>query len=51
MAAENSVTVTLGYTNTEFTRKYKFGGVSASALPNVKAKILADKILKGKRDA
>ncbi len=36
----NSVTLTLGYTGTEFTRKYKFTGVDASALPQVKAKIM-----------
>ena len=37
----NSVTLTLGYSNTEFTRKWKLDGLSAAALPNVKSKILA----------
>lgn len=38
---KNSVTLTLGYSNTEFTRKWKLDGLSAAALPNVKNKILA----------
>lgn len=41
MAATNSVTLTLGYSNTEFTRKYKFTDVESSALPSVKTKIQA----------
>lgn len=38
---KNSVIMTLGYSNTEFTRKFKIDGLSAAALPNVKSKILA----------
>lgn len=41
MAAINSVTLTLGYSNTDFTRKYKFTDVESSALPAVKAKVQA----------
>ncbi len=41
MSATNSVTLTLGYTNTDFTRKYKFTDVEVSALPDVKAKVQA----------
>ena len=41
MAENISVTLTLGYSNTDFTRKYKFGGLSAAALDNVKANALA----------
>ena len=41
MSATNSVTLTLGYTNTDFTRKYKFTDVEVSALPAVKAKVQA----------
>lgn len=41
MSTTNSVTLTLGYTGTDFTRKYKFGGVSAGSLSAVKGNILA----------
>lgn len=37
----NSVTMTFGYNGTDFTRKYKFDNVSASALTGVKAGIKA----------
>ncbi|MBQ7454372.1 MAG: hypothetical protein IJS69_04910 [Selenomonadaceae bacterium] len=38
---KNSVTMTFGYTNTDFTRKYKFDGLSASDISGAKAKIKA----------
>lgn len=38
---KNSVTLTLGYSNTEFTRKWKIDGISDSDYANVKSKILA----------
>lgn len=41
MSTTNSVTLTLGYEGTDFTRKYKFGGVSSAALASVKGNILA----------
>ena len=41
MATNNSVTLTLGYANTDSTRKYKFNDVESSALLEVKSKILA----------
>lgn len=42
MATEkNSVTLTMGYSNTDFTRKYKFEGLSAAVLDDVKANVLA----------
>lgn len=41
MAVTNSVTLTLGYTGTDFTRNYKIGGVSEAALYDVKTKIRA----------
>ena len=41
MAATNSVTLTLGYTNTDSTRKYKFSDVATGDLTSVKAKIQA----------
>ena len=41
MSTTNSVTLTLGYTNTDFTRKYKFTDVEVSALTAVKAKVQA----------
>lgn len=41
MATSRTVTLTLGYSNTDFTRKYKFTGVAAEDLANVKTKILA----------
>lgn len=37
----NIVTLTLGYANTDFTRKITFGGLSADVLTAVKANILA----------
>ena len=37
----NSVAVTLGYTNTDFQRTYKFADVEAGSLSAVKGKILA----------
>ena len=37
----NSVIFTLGYANTDFTRKYTFGGLSAAVLDEVKTNILA----------
>ena len=37
----NSVTMTLGYTGTDFTRKFKIDNVDAGALSSVKGKILA----------
>ena len=36
----NSVTMTLGYTNTDFTRKIKIDNVANEALSGVKTKIL-----------
>ena len=41
MAVTNSVTLTLGYTGTDFTRNYKISGLSDAALPQIKTKILA----------
>lgn len=41
MAESNSVTMFFGYEGTDFTRKYKFENVSASALLGVKAGIKA----------
>lgn len=41
MATTNSVTLTLGYSNTDFTRKYKFTGMDSSAFTGVKSKIQA----------
>lgn len=41
MATVNSVTLTLGYSNTDFTRKYKITGMDSSAFSSVKTKILA----------
>lgn len=37
----NSVELTFGYANTDFTRKYTFSGLSASVLAEVKTNILA----------
>lgn len=37
----NSVTMTLGYTGTDFTRKMKLDNLEAGALSSVKSKILA----------
>lgn len=37
----NSVTVTLGYSGTDFQRNIKFADVEAAALSSVKSKILA----------
>ena len=41
MSLSNSVTLTMAYTGTDFTRKYKLDGVSTNDLANVKAKVLA----------
>ena len=41
MATTNSVTLTFGYTGTDFTRTFKIADVDDSALPSVKTKILA----------
>lgn len=41
MSTTNSITLTMAYTGTDFTRKYKLDGVSAANLQNVKAKVLA----------
>ena len=41
MARSNSVTLTMAYTGTDFTRKYKLDGVSVADLAQVKAKVLA----------
>lgn len=38
---KNSVTMTLGYSNTDFQRKLKFDGVADSLIPAVKTKIKA----------
>ena len=37
----NSVTMTLGYNGTDFTRKFKLDNVEAGALSSVKSKIMA----------
>lgn len=37
----NSVTLTLGYTKTDFTRKYKFSGLTAEQCAGAKARILS----------
>lgn len=39
--ADISITLTLGYKNTDFTRKYKLSNVTAEAAAGAKAKILA----------
>lgn len=39
--AELSLTVTLGYRNTDFQRKYKFNGITQQAAETAKAKIKA----------
>ena len=41
MATANSVTLTFGYTGTEFTRKFKINDVALEDLSSVKSKILA----------
>ena len=41
MARSNSVTLTMAYTGTDFTRKYKLDGVSLNDLAQVKTKVLA----------
>lgn len=38
---KNSATFTFGYTNTDFTRKYKVDGISAAGMSGIKAGILA----------
>ena len=37
----NSVTLTFGYKDTDFTRQYKFNNVEHAALSSVKANVLA----------
>lgn len=37
----NSVTLTFGYKDTDFTRQYKFNNVENAALSSVKANVLA----------
>ena len=37
----NSATLTFGYTNTDFTRKYTFNNLSAADCAGLKAKVLA----------
>lgn len=39
--ADISITLTLGYKNTDFTRKYKLNNVTAEAAAGAKAKIMA----------
>lgn len=41
MATTNSVTLTLGYDGTDFTRKLKFDNVDASALSGISSKVQA----------
>lgn len=41
MSTTNSVTLTMTYTGTDFTRKYKLDGVATADLATVKAKVLA----------
>ena len=41
MARSNSVTLTMAYTGTDFTRKYKLDGVSLNDLAQVKTKVWA----------
>lgn len=41
MSTTNSVTLTMAYTGTDFTRKYKLDGVATADLATVKAKVLA----------
>ena len=41
MSLSNSVTLTMAYTGTDFTRKYKLDGVATADLATVKAKVLA----------
>lgn len=41
MSISNSVTLTMAYTGTDFTRKYKLDKVSDEALSTVKAKVMA----------
>lgn len=40
MSTTNSLTLTLGYKGTDFTRKYKLDGIENSALDNIKANIM-----------
>ncbi len=37
----NSATITLGYTGTDFTRKYKFENLTSEQCAGLKAKVLA----------
>ena len=41
MADKNSVILTLGYTNTDFTRQFKIDNVDAGAFSSVKDNVLA----------
>jgi len=41
MSIKNSVNLTFGYTNTNFTRTMTLDGLSAAALPSIESKILA----------
>lgn len=41
MSIKNSVSLELGYKNTNFTRTMTIDGLSAAALPNIENKILA----------
>lgn len=40
MATENSVILTMGYKDTDFTRKYQLTNVAADDLINVKGKVM-----------
>ena len=37
----NTATLTFGFTGTDYTRKYTFGGLSVADCENLKAKVLA----------
>ena len=41
MSVTNTLSLTFGYTNTEFKRTYTLSGLSAAALPNIESKITA----------
>ena len=40
MSVSNSITLTMAYSGTDFTRKYKLDDVSNDALQNVKANVM-----------
>lgn len=40
MSTTNSVTLTMAYTGTDFTRKYKFDDVNSAQLANIKAAVM-----------